>query len=326
MRFIIYGAGGVGGVIGAQLYEGAEDVVLIARGAHLEALRRDGLRYQTPYEDRRLRIPAVSHPRELEPRADDLVIVTAKSQHTLSLLEDLRAVYGDQVPIVCCQNGVVNERMAQRRFANVYAMLVVLPAQLIEPGRVQCHAKLKSGILDVGTYPGGLDMQCEALAERLSAVNFSIRPDATVMRFKYQKLLTNLNNALEAIAPRNEDARDIFREMKAEGRACFEAAGLDCATDEEATARRAGTFEFGEIAGVDRQGGSSRQSLLRGTGDIEADYLNGEITSLGRQWSVPTPANVVVQRLSVELARVRGAPGAVPLEAIRSQIEVERKG
>ncbi len=324
MRFIIYGAGGVGGVIGAQLAKSGEEVVLIARGAHLDALQREGLRYETPFGDEQLAIPAVGHPGEIAPGRDDVFVLTCKSQHTLTVLEDLRASHGDRVPVVCCQNGVANERMAQRRFANVYAMLVYLPAQLLEPGRIQCHAKRKSGVLDVGTYPGGTDPRCEAIAERFSSANLSVKPDAAVMRLKYQKLLVNLNNALEAITPKSDERQAVLREMKAEGRACFAAAGIDCASDEEAAERRAGVLEMGEIPGVERQGGSSRQSLLRATGDIEADYLNGEITSLGRRWSVPTPANAVVQGLSVELARSKGAPGSLSIDRVRSLIEAQR--
>ena len=164
MRFIIYGAGGVGGVIGAQLFKGGENVVLIARGAHLEALQSEGLRYQTPSADERLPIPAVGHPSELSPGAADVVLMTMKSQHSRGALDELRAVYGDTVPVVCCQNGVSNEREALRRFRSVYAMLVFLPAQMLEPGWVQCHATLKSGVLDLGLYPGGTDARCAEIA------------------------------------------------------------------------------------------------------------------------------------------------------------------
>lgn len=59
MRYIIIGAGAVGGTIGARLHEGGHDVVLVARGAHLGALRADGLRFGTPQGTRTLRIPAV---------------------------------------------------------------------------------------------------------------------------------------------------------------------------------------------------------------------------------------------------------------------------
>ena len=60
MRYIIYGAGAVGGVIGARLFEHDRDVVLIARGAHLEAIRERGLTIETPSSSREASIPAVA--------------------------------------------------------------------------------------------------------------------------------------------------------------------------------------------------------------------------------------------------------------------------
>jgi 2-dehydropantoate 2-reductase len=321
VRYIIYGAGGVGGVIGAQLYKAGIDVVMIARGAHYEAIKDDGLRYLTPFEDVRLTIPVVAHPRDLTPTNADVVVLTMKSQHTRDALDDLRVCRGTNVPIVCCQNGVSNEQEALQRFAEVYAMLVYLPGQLTDPGEVACHAKLKSGVLDLGVFPGGVNDRCSRIAETFEAANFSIRPNPTVMRFKYAKLLMNLNNALEAVASDGEDTKWIRESMKSEGRACFAAAGIDYASADEVTERRAGVFASGEIEGIDRVGGSSKQSLLRGTGDIEADHLNGEIVRLGRLHGVPTPANEVLQRLAVEAAVTRASPGARSCDEVAQMIK-----
>ncbi|HEY2288497.1 MAG TPA: ketopantoate reductase C-terminal domain-containing protein, partial [Streptosporangiaceae bacterium] len=63
--------------------------------------------------------------------------------------------------------------------------------------------------------------------------------------------------------------------------------------------------------GARRGGGSSWQSLTRGTGSIEADYLNGEIVLLGREHGVPTPVNELLQRLANQFARDRRAPGSI---------------
>ena len=70
-----------------------------------------------------------------------------------------------------------------------------------------------------------------------------------------------------------------------------------------------------------RAGGSSRQSLLRGTGDIEADYLNGEVVLLGRLHGVATPANAVLQDLAVEAAASKAQPGSLSLADIRARID-----
>jgi 2-dehydropantoate 2-reductase len=78
-RYIIYGAGAVGGVIGARLFQHGHDVAPIARGQHLEAVRAHGLTLQTPDETVTLPIPAVAHPSELRFTADDVVFLTMKT-------------------------------------------------------------------------------------------------------------------------------------------------------------------------------------------------------------------------------------------------------
>jgi 2-dehydropantoate 2-reductase len=325
MRFIIYGAGGVGGVIGTQLLKTGADVLLIARGAHLDALRDQGLRYETPHEAASIPVTAVGHPGEIGFCDGDVVFLAMKSQHTLGALEDLRAAAGEQVPVICCQNGVANERSALRRFRNVYAMWVYVPAQFIEPGRIQCHARIKSGLLDLGCYPHGSDALAAEISRQLEQADISSRADPRVMRMKYAKLLMNLGNGLEAVLPEGETAHDILAALKEEGRSCFRAAGIDWASEEEVNRRLDGVFAFGEIPGAGRIGGSSRQSLARGTGDIETDYLNGEVVLLGRLCGIPTPANAVIQRLSNELARRRGQPGGFGVDKLRSLIAAEEQ-
>ena len=87
MRFVIFGAGAIGGVVGARLAQAGFDVALIARGPHLEAIRRDGLRLETPVQDTVLQLPAAGDPSELGVGADDdVVLLTTKSQDTLGAL------------------------------------------------------------------------------------------------------------------------------------------------------------------------------------------------------------------------------------------------
>ncbi len=77
------------------------------------------------------------------------------------------------------------------------------------------------------------------------------------------------------------------------------------------------------VDGVPRAGGSTWQSLARGTGATEADYLNGEIALLGRRFGVPTPVNDLLQRIAVRFARERRAPGsmsAAELEALAAAL------
>jgi 2-dehydropantoate 2-reductase len=76
------------------------------------------------------------------------------------------------------------------------------------------------------------------------------------------------------------------------------------------------------VEGRPRAGGSSWQSLARGTGSIEADYLNGEIVLLGRLYAVPTPVNELLQQLANVAARERARPGSVELHTITERLEM----
>jgi 2-dehydropantoate 2-reductase len=323
-RFVIYGAGGIGGAIGARLFTRGEDVTLICRGAHLQAIARAGLTLIAPDGERQLAIAAVGHPDELEWSDSDVVLLCVKSQQTVAALDALRNAAGDRVPVVCVQNGVANEVMAARRFVHVYGMVVNLPAEHLSPGVVVTYAQQPGGVLDLGCYPTGTDARCETIARALTAAGFSAQPDPAVMRQKYAKLLMNLNNALQAACEMGEGAREITASLRSEALACYAAAGIDCAGADEVKARRADGLRYVEIEGHPRHGGSSWQSIARGTGDIETDYLNGEIVLLGRQHGVPTPANLVLQRIGNEMARRRLAPGHFKIAELSALIDAER--
>ncbi len=325
MRIVIYGAGGIGGTIGARLFQQGFEVVLIARGEHGDVLKTRGLTLAAPDGEFRLKIPVASHPSELTFRDEDVVVLAMKSQHTLPALEDLLAQGPGDVPIVCAQNGVANERMALRRFRRVYAMLVHLPALHLEPGVVVTHASGHGGILDTGRYPGGVDDTCRALTGALRQAGFSAEPDPQVMRLKYAKLLMNLNNALQAATDFPPEAREIARMLKHEALACFAAAGIDCASVEQVQARHEGVYRMAEVPGHPRGGGSSWQSVVRGTGNIETDYLNGEIVLLGRLHGVPTPANEVCQTLARRMVNEGLGVGAFGCNEVMAMIERARQ-
>jgi hypothetical protein len=88
VRYIIIGAGAVGGTIGGCLAQGGHEVVLVARGAHLDALREGGLRFGTPSGTDVLPIPAVGGPGELDLRPDDVLMVATKSQDSVAVLAE----------------------------------------------------------------------------------------------------------------------------------------------------------------------------------------------------------------------------------------------
>ena len=310
MRFVVLGAGGVGGVVGGRLAQHGHDVVLVARGDHHAAIAADGLLVRSPDDEVRVPVPVVEHPRELELGDDDVVLLAVKGQDTASALRDLAHGPAD-LAIACLQNGVENERQVLRRTPNTYAVPVMLPATFLEPGVVEVSSAPVSGILDIGRYPRGLDDTAEAISTAFATSSFSSLPQADVMRFKWSKLLMNLGNALEAaVGPIGRDS-DLYARARAEGEAVIAAAGIDCASMAEDAERRGDLINMRRIDGRRRGGGSTWQSLARGTGRVETDLLNGEIVLLGRLHGVPTPVNELLQQVGNEMARAGASPGSL---------------
>ncbi|MEW6185851.1 MAG: 2-dehydropantoate 2-reductase N-terminal domain-containing protein [Thermodesulfobacteriota bacterium] len=321
MRYIIFGAGAIGGVIGARLFRVGKEVVLIARGEHLEALQRHGLRLETPEWTETLKIPAISSPTKMVFQKGDAIILGMKSQDTIAALETLRTAGGDHLPIICTQNGVANERMALRRFEKVYAMVVMLPATHLESGLVQQNSAPVPGILDAGCFPQGVDPTIETVSSDLREAGFSSRTDPKVMRLKYAKLLLNLGNAFQVICGQEADGRDLMKAARQEALQCYQEAGIDFAGDEEFRNRRGDFIRVPPGGDVRRQGSSSWQSIIRGTGTVESDWLNGEICLLGRLYGVPTPVNRLLQTTANQVAKNGLMPGTITADDLRRQLK-----
>ncbi|MBV9097504.1 MAG: ketopantoate reductase family protein [Frankiaceae bacterium] len=314
MRFVVLGAGAVGATVGGRLADAGYDVTLLARGAHAEAMARDGLRLAMPDRVITARVPVVTDAGALSYGDGDVLLLTAKTQDTAALLD---ALPRRDAPVFCLQNGVANERLVARRGFASYAVVVMLPAVFLEPGHVDAQGSPYSGLLDLGRYPDGVDDRAVAVAAALSASGFVSAPEPRVMRWKYAKLLRNLGNSLEALTGHDLDDADMqtVQELDARARAeaeeCYRAAGIDWASDDEWGARRGMQVQWTPVEGRDRMGGSTWQSVARGTGGVEADYLNGEIVLLGVQHGIATPVNRMLQREVAALVRRGGQPGSM---------------
>ena len=319
MRYIVIGAGAIGGTIGGRLAAIGHEVVLVARGAHLDALRAKGLTLATPNGTSTLDIPAVAGPAELDLREDDVLLLATKTQDAEPLLTEWAwrpvrngTVAADALPVVCAQNGVASERIALRRFRHVYGMCVWMPSTHLEPGAVEANGAPMTGLLHLGRYPSGTDAIADQIGADLAGSGFLAPVVADVMRWKYGKLLANLSNAIEAVCGHGAwlHATELRRRVTAEGRAVLDAAGIAYARERESAELRADRVQILPVNGAERVGGSSWQSLTRGTGSIEADFLNGEIVLMGRERGIPVPVNEVLQRLANQAATDRRPPGS----------------
>ncbi|WP_314224366.1 ketopantoate reductase family protein [Streptomyces zaehneri] len=328
MRYIIIGAGAIGGAVGGRLAEAGHEVVLVARGAHRAALTEGGLRLRVPQGELAYRLPVVDGPDALGTlRPDDVLFLAVKTQDTEAALQvwgpapvEGGGTAAERLALVCAQNGVESPRLALRRFRHVYGVCVWLPAGHVEPGVVSAAGTPLTGILHLGRYPHGTDDTARRIAADLEKAHFEAPVVPDVSRWQYAKLLSNLANALEALSgPVNDpEAEALYARVRAEGEAVLHAAGIVWADTEEQQALRGDKVTLVPLDGAPRGGGSSWQSLSRGAGSIEADHLNGEIALLGRLHGVPTPLNELLQRLANQFARERRSPGSLPLpELIR---------
>lgn len=311
MRFIVYGVGAIGGTLAARLALSGQEVLGIARGAMLDAIRADGLTFTSANGVDNARFPCFGDPAECELRDDDVIVLTMKSQDTQAALERLRdaGAYGQAV--ICAQNGVANERMALRFFPDVYGMTVMLPAQYSIPGRVEAFGAPKYGLFDIGRIPSGRDDRAEEIAASLDAAGFDCAVDAEVMNSKYGKLLLNVGNIVGAALGTKARFGPWYDAAREEAEAVYAAAGI-VTSDVDFDSPRREFMKIVDLPGIERSGSSSLQSLIRGTGSIETDFFNGEIVLLGRLHGVPTPVNAALCRVARRMIVEKIPAGAFP--------------
>ncbi|MFG1604870.1 ketopantoate reductase family protein [Actinoplanes sp. NPDC049265] len=298
-RYVVVGAGAVGASIAAELHRAGIDTILVARGAHLAALREHGLTYRRPGGEHRLRIPVAGGPGEVELSADDVLLLVTKSQDTAGAVRDWAwrpvkrpdggtGLAATDLPVVVVQNGLDNERTALRSFALVIGAVVRLPGTFVVPGEVTNHGDPVPAELWLGRHPSGTGAAAERVAADLRRASITVHVVPDVTAYKAGKLLGNLANGLDALYAPTALRTAAAGLLRDEAHRVFAAAGMVPAELDQSGLRHA------EIPGSPRGGSSTWQSLAR-AGDPETDYLNGEIVLLARLHGVPAPANTALQ-------------------------------
>lgn len=326
-RYVIIGAGAVGGTIAARLSAAGVEVALVARGDHAEAIERHDLRLRTPAGEVVGRPTVWRTPSDAQLTERDVIVLAVKTQHahealapwiTLPLHDGRPA--GTVLPVLVAMNGVAGERIALRYARRVYGICVWTPATYTEPGLVSSYFTPTSGVFHVGRVPAERSDEYDhallsALSAEWSAAGLSMPVQDDVMAWKWRKLLNNVGNAFDALFGDVTDAsaRAVADELRGRARTEAEqviaAAGItlvDHAIERRARAEGPG---FGDIPGAPYEGSSSRQSLVRGTGSIESAWLNGEIAMLAHTHGLDAPVNEGIVGISVRAAAQGAQPG-----------------
>lgn len=339
MRYVIIGAGAIGGTLGARLAQNSLDhpPLLIARGDHGAAISRNGLTLRTPDEVATIPVDVASGPKQVQLRLDDVLVLATKTQQAqAALLEwvdspvfDADGVgvgtAGETLPVLIAMNGIETERLALRLFRRVFGVCVWMPAVHLEPGEVILRIAPTSGTFIIGRYLSDLSDDDRDLLTTVSAdwtaSTFNMHIVDDVMRWKNTKLLSNLGNGVQALLGPMADGRGIVNRLRGEAEAVFRRSGIDWAGAAEEVAWRGDVFAIRTVPGTPAElGGSSWQSIARGADTIETDYLNGEIALLARMAGMGAPLNEAIQRLSREAVSGGAAAGSLTVVELESKL------
>ncbi|MFC1990499.1 ketopantoate reductase family protein [Chloroflexota bacterium] len=311
MRYIVYGAGGIGSIMGGHLARTGHDVILIGRPGHVSVINNNGLRLITPTGTHVLRMSAVTNLNQIDFTTGDVIFLCVKGQDTERALEDLKKVTED-MPIFCFQNGVRNEEIAIRYFPGVYGVMVRVGAVYVADGEVVARRD-PPGWYIIGRYPEGTDELTEAVAEELRTAGYFVRTTVDVMPYKWGKLMGNLRNAVGAITNGDrESTRLIYNAVLQEAQVILQKAGIKWISHEqvasdwpEITAPLHGQLNTEEQS-------STWQSLARHQGSVETEFLNGEIVRVAEKLGLQAPINGKLVKISQEMAENHEPPGKYP--------------
>ena len=292
------GAGAVGCYYGAMLALAGYEVRLVGRPAHVEAMRRGGLRLERQGRDEHVPVEASVEPRILA--GTELVLFCVKSADTERAGAAMAPHLSRDAVVLTLQNGVDNaERLAPLLSQQVVATVVYVATEMAGPGHVRHHGR---GDLVVADTPAS-----GRIAETLRAAGVGVEISGNVAGALWAKLIVNsAYNALSAIAQlpygelvRGEGVLAVMRDVVDECLAVAKASGVQLPGDIwQATLRIA--------EAMPGQRSSTAQDLARGK-PTEIDYLNGFVVRKGEALGIATPANRALTALVKLLERGAGA-------------------
>ena len=255
-RYIIVGAGAIGGTLGGVLARAGIPVVLIARGSHAKVLATGGIVLRTPDETCRVPLETASSPHDVHLTPRDVLVFATKSQQLDAALQEWTDVpvrdgdreigtAGSTLPVLTALNGIAAEEKALRYFRRVFGVCVWMPALHLTPGEVIVRSWPVVGQFHVARWPASLHTgDDDELLARLAAtwtpagVRVQLPPD--VAPWKYNKLLSNLANAVGALAGSDGDTAELQVAALGEGEAVLRHAGIDFVPFAVSDAARAG--------------------------------------------------------------------------------------
>lgn len=288
-------AGAVGGYFGARLAAAGHDVFFIARGAHRDAIVKNGLKIESVHGDMHLAKPNVTDdPAEAGPV--DIVLFAVKLWDTESAAEAARPLLGPDSRLITVQNGIdsVDRLSAVLGADRVVGGAAYIATVMASPGVIRHTSQF--AILRIGRADKKPDAKLSAFVDAGKAAKLDINLSADIQRELWQKFIfltamagstASLRSTIGPIIA-DPELREFFHALMEEAFAVGKAKGvaLDHAYIDERMNFLVNKIEPGMRA-------SMAHDLERGN-RLELDWLAGKVRALGREFGIPTPASDTV--------------------------------
>jgi 2-dehydropantoate 2-reductase len=308
MRFVVYGAGAVGSVLGGHLALNRHDVLLIAREPHAKAIKENkSLRMKSVTGDYSVSLRADTKLVRKDIDDDTCVFFTPKSNDTKRCVELLSEIAPPETPVLSFQNGVVNEDIIATKFENTYGGVCRMTCSLLQPGQVSFR---KIGRLVVGKYPKGAHSFPKKIAAILDEAGFDMSISKSIMCDKWLKLIVNLQSGFNAIIENRdhdtvefmelkigvlEEAQKVLRADKMRAKSCDD---RDLSIDDVIGELKKPKAPRGPSSV--RVNNSTWQNLYLKRDVIENSYFHGPIIELAKKHGIDVPFNEVSLELVEE--------------------------
>jgi len=323
MKVCVVGAGAIGGLLGARLADAGHEVSLVARGAHLAAIRANGLAIQDRDGVRSWALPASDEPADFGPQ--DVVVIALKAYSIGPMLPRIARLLTPDTAVVTAINGI-----PWWYFCRAGGKLDGAPVECLDPGGAMVRAldpkhlvgcvvhgsaevvapgvvhHTSGGAFILGEIDGRVTSRVQALAAAIEATGFKAPVTARIRDDVWTKLIGNtsynpvaaLTGALMSDINANPALIELIRRMMLEGIAVAEAHGcrMTVSLDERfALARKLGAVKVSMLQDLERDR------------PLEIDAIVTAVSELGRKVGVPTPTIDGVEALIRERAGQRSS-------------------
>jgi 2-dehydropantoate 2-reductase len=198
----------------------------------------------------------------------------------------------------------------------------------LEPGEVIVRSWPVVGQFHIGRWPAPLHTPADVeflqrLAQAWSASGVRVNAVDDVAPWKYNKLLSNLGNAVGALSADGADASQVVAALRAEGEQVLRSAEIEFVSFDVSTAARADGPTPRPVRGANTgPSNSTWQSLSRNTGNVETDYFNGEIVRIAHQHGITAPLNAALARAARDVLRNRIGPQSFSAKQLKDLLGI----